>query len=212
MSEALKRRRAQKDEVLEAALMHAAFDGWGRRTLLNAAADAKMEPATVTRLFPRGTVSLLAWLDDWTDRKMLEAVEGEDLASLPVRVRIHRLVQARLRVLEPHKEAVRRAALARGLSTNVGGSGRAVWHAADVIWERAGFAMSPEEGFSYYSRRSLLVGILLSTFFYWLEDTSEDYVDTWAFLERRIDDALKLGKATGRLAGFIPSPLRRKSA
>ena len=33
MSEAIEERRALKDRVLEAALPHAAFDGWSRRTL-----------------------------------------------------------------------------------------------------------------------------------------------------------------------------------
>ncbi len=32
MSEAMEERRAAKDRVLEAALMHAAFDGWSRKT------------------------------------------------------------------------------------------------------------------------------------------------------------------------------------
>ncbi|MCB1885380.1 MAG: COQ9 family protein [Geminicoccaceae bacterium] len=210
MSEATERRRAQKDAVLEAALMHAAFDGWSRRTVTNAAADAGLDRATAARLFPQGPASLLAWLDDWTDRRMLAAVKDEDITSLPVRRRIARLVQARLDALAPHKEAMRRAALARGLSPDAARGGRALWGAADLIWERAGFASGPGEGFSYYSRRTLLVGILLSTFFYWLDDTSENHADSWAFLDRRIDDALKLGKATGRLAGFFP--FRRRTA
>ena len=210
MSEATERRQGQKDAVLEAALMHAAFDGWSRRTLTNAAADAGLDRATATRLFPQGPSSLLAWLDDWTDRQMLAAVADEDIASLPVRRRIARLVRARLDALAPHKEAMRRAALARGLSPDVARGGRALWHAADSIWERAGFASGPEEGFSHYSRRTLLVGILVSTFFYWLDDTSEDQADSWAFLDRRIDDALKLGKATGRIASFLP--FRRRAA
>ena len=71
MSEAVEERRALKDKLLEAALLHAAFDGWSRRTLLNAAKDAGVDPATARRLFPHGGDSLLEWLDDWADRQML---------------------------------------------------------------------------------------------------------------------------------------------
>ena len=44
MSEAVEERRALKDKLLESALLHAAFDGWSRRTLLNAAKDAGVDP------------------------------------------------------------------------------------------------------------------------------------------------------------------------
>ena len=84
-------RRAQKDAVLTAALPHAAFDGWSRRTLNQAAADLGLDAATAHRLFPQGGDSLLAWLGDWADRRMLAAVDPDTLARLPVRQRIARL-------------------------------------------------------------------------------------------------------------------------
>ena len=52
MTDALAERRALKDSVLEAALLHAAFDGWSRRTLHNAAQDAGLDVPTARRLFP----------------------------------------------------------------------------------------------------------------------------------------------------------------
>ena len=76
-------RTALKDRVLEAALLHAAFDGWSRRTLHNAALDAGSTPPTARRLFPRGGDSLLAWLDDWADRRMLAAVAASISSGCP---------------------------------------------------------------------------------------------------------------------------------
>ena len=51
--------------------------GAGERWL-NAARE-RPRPATARRLFPQGGDSLLAWLDDWADRRMVEAVGGLDL-------------------------------------------------------------------------------------------------------------------------------------
>ena len=93
MTDALAERRALKDSVLEAALLHAAFDGWSRRTLHHAAQDAGLDVPTARRLFPQGGDSLLAWLDDWADRRMVEALAGIDLHKLPVRRRIALLVR-----------------------------------------------------------------------------------------------------------------------
>jgi ubiquinone biosynthesis protein COQ9 len=215
MSDAMAERSALKDRVLEAALLHAAFDGWSRRTLHNAALDAGLDAATARRLFPRGGDSLLAWLDDWADRRMLAAVESVDLERMPVRRRIALLVRSRLEPLSAHREAVRRAAAARGLPGNLAGTGQSVWRTVDLMWQAAGLGGSPAEGFAYYSRRATLAGVLTSTLLYWLGDQSEDCAASWAFLDRRIEDVMRIGRVrstieswTSRLTGSRPSAAR----
>lgn len=207
MSTALAERRALKDRILEAALLHAAFDGWSRRTLVNAAADAGLDAVTARRLFPQGGDSLLEWLDDWADRQMLAAAPG--LSGQPVRRRIAGLVRARLEALTPHREAIRRAAAARGLPNNLVGSGRALWRTVDLIWRTIGFGDDPKEGFDYYSRRATLGSVLVATFLYWLEDQSDGCVETWAFLDRRIEDVLRIGRARSTIEGWIDRALGR---
>jgi ubiquinone biosynthesis protein COQ9 len=202
VTDALSDRRALKDRVLEAALLHAAFDGWSRRTLLNAAQDAGVEAATARRLFPQGGDSLLAWLDDWADRRMVEALAGTDLGKLPVRRRIALLVRTRLELLTPYREAVRRAVAAHGLPSNVVGTGRALWRTVDLMWRTAGLGGDPSEGFSYYSRRATLAGVLGTTLLYWLDDQSADGADSWAFLDRRIEGVMQIGKLRATLEGW----------
>jgi ubiquinone biosynthesis protein COQ9 len=203
MSEAVAERRALKDRILEVALLHAAFDGWSRKTLLHAASDAGVDAPTARRLFPRGGDSLVEWLDDWADRQMLEAAATEDLGALPVRRRIAWLVRHRLEPLGHHREAMRRAAVAHGLPTNLVTASRSVWRTVDRIWEAAGLGGTPGEGFSYYSRRATLAAVLVGTFLYWLEDQSESFADTWAFLDRRIEDVMRIGQARSWLEGFL---------
>ena len=208
MTNALTERRALKDRLLAAALLHASFDGWSRRTLVNAAADVGLDVTTARRLFPRGGDSLLDWLDDWADRRMLESVPG--LAGLPVRRRISALVRARLELLTPHREAVRRAVAARGMPANIAGSGRALWRTVDLMWKAAGLGGDPNEGLSYYSRRVTLGGVLVATFLFWLEDQSEGCAESWAFLDRRIDDVMRLGRARATLEGWADRLLGRR--
>lgn len=203
MSEATEERRALKDRLLEAALAHAAFDGWSRRTLLNAAADCGVDADTARRLFPDLGDSLLRWLDDWADRQMLAAVEGEDLTRLPVRRRVARLVRARLEATAQHREALRRALAARTLPPNLPAAGQALWRTVDLIWEAVGLGGGPAEGWSWYTRRASLAGVLAATGIYWLDDASEGQAETWAFLERRIDDVMRVGKLRGRLEEML---------
>jgi ubiquinone biosynthesis protein COQ9 len=210
--DALAERRALKDRVLEAALLHAAFDGWSRRTLVNAAQDAGLDATAARRLFPRGGDSLLAWLDDWADRRMVEAVAGSELERLPVRRRIALLVRARLEPLGQHREAVRRAVAAHGLPGNLAGTGRALWRTVDLMWRTAGLGGKPGEGFSYYSRRATLGGVLAATLLHWLDDKSEGCAASWAFLDRRIEGVMRLGRARSTLEGWAAWATGRRPA
>ena len=53
----------------------------------------------------------------------------------------------------------------------------------------------PSEGLSFYSRRATLAGVLVATLLYWLDDQSEGCAESWAFLDRRIEDVMRIGKA-----------------
>ena len=123
MTDALAERRALKDRVLEAALLHAAFDGWSRRTLVNAAPM----PASTRRR--RGGCSRRAATACWhgSTTGPIGACSRRcgacDLERLPVRRRIALLVRSRLEPLTPHREAIRRAVAARGMPGNVAGTG-----------------------------------------------------------------------------------------
>ena len=194
VTDALAERRLLKDRVLEAALLHAAFDGWSRRTLIHAARDAGLDAAAARRLFPQGGDSLLAWLDEWADRRMLERATPDELARLPVRRRIATLVRARLELLSPHREAVRRAVAARSLPGNVAGTGRAVWRTVDRMWHAAGLGGAPSGGLSFYSRRGAGAGGVGAPPLHWLDDQSEEGAATWAFLDRRIEDVMQIGR------------------
>jgi ubiquinone biosynthesis protein COQ9 len=189
-------REAQRDQLLEAALAHVPFDGWSRRSLFAGARDLGIEPGLARRLFPQGGDDLLVHLERWADRQMMARVEGEALQDLPMRERIARLVRARLEVLTPHREALRRATAARLLPTNALAATASLWHTVDLMWALAG---DRANDVSFYTKRSLLAAVWSSTFLYWLDDRSEGLAATWAFLDRRIENVLQIGRLRARL-------------
>ena len=205
-TEALAQRREEKDRLFEMVLQHVPFDGWGTRSLNNAAHDVGMTPITARRLFPQGQDSLLAWLGDWLDRKATARLDGIDLERMRIRQRIATLVRARLEVLGPHKEAMRRAVAAGVLPRNLFATGRRIWAGADDIWRSAG-DKGASSSFDYWTRRGLLSAVWVSTFLAWLDDRSEGDAETMAFLDRRIQDVMTIGKLKGRVTqalGTIP--------
>jgi ubiquinone biosynthesis protein COQ9 len=189
-------REEQRDRLLEAALAHVPFDGWSRRSLAAAAADVGIDRGLARRLFPRGGDDLLVHLERWADRAMLARVDTEELQTLRVRERIARLVRARLEVLTPHREALRRATAARLLPANAFAATASLWRTVDLMWEVAG---DRANDFSYYTKRSLLAAVWSSTFLFWLDDRSDGLEASWGFLERRIDNVMQIGSLRARI-------------
>jgi ubiquinone biosynthesis protein COQ9 len=193
-------REDQRDRILEAALVHIPFDGWSRRSLFAGARDLGLEPGLVRRLFPNGGDDLLAQLERWADRRMLDALDLDQLATMRVRDRIARLVRARLEVLSPHREAMRRGIAARLLPANALAGCASIWRTVDLMWSVAG---DKAQDYNYYTKRSLLAAVWTSTFLFWLEDRSEGHRDSWAFLERRIGDVMQLGGLSAKVGGAL---------
>lgn len=83
-----------------------------------------------------------------------------------------------------------------------------LYRTVDAIWHMAGDTATD---WNFYSKRGLLAGVFGATVLYWLNDRSEDYADSWDFLDRRLRNVASFGKATGKLKerfkGF-PRPRR----
>lgn len=193
-------REDQRDQLLEAALVHVPFDGWSRRSLSAGARDLNLEPGLARRLFPRGGDDLLAHLERWADRQMLARVDPDALAAMRIRDRIATCVRARLEALAPHREAMRRAVAARLLPSNALAGCTSLWRTVDLMWSLAG---DRADDYSYYSKRSLLAAVWTSTFLFWLDDRSEGSRDTWAFLDRRIGDVMQIGAVRARVGDAL---------
>lgn len=202
------RRAADRERLLLAALPHAAFDGWGTAALEAGARDAGMTQADIRRFFPGGAREALAAFSDWADARMTAGLVRHDLAALRVRERIALAVRLRLETLAPHRETVRRGLSFLALPPNAGLGARLLYRTVDAMWRAIG---DRSADFSFYTKRALLAGVLSSTTLCWLGDDSEDFAETYAFLDRRIADVLRIPAARARverLARCLPDPFR----
>lgn len=191
-----------RDALLEATLPNVAFDGWTRQALLHGAARIGEQAATAEALFPRLPRDLLVHFSDWADRRMIAAIDAERAAFDDVRVRdrVTACVLARLDALEPHKDATRRAVTLLALPGQAGLAARLLWQSVDRMWDLAGDTATDH---NRYTKRALLAGVQSATLLCWLGDDSPGHETTRAFLDRRIDEVLRLGRATGPLIGRV---------
>jgi len=184
-----------KAQLLDAALVHVAFDGWTEATFLAAQQDAQIDVATAQSVCPRGATDLAIAYHHRGDVQMLERLEAEDLSSLRYSEKIAALVRFRLEAASD-KEAVRRGTTLFALPQNSADGAKLIWGTADAIWTALG---DTSQDSNWYSKRATLSAVYGSTVLFWLGDMSDDHEDTWAFLDRRIEDVMRFEKLKAKV-------------
>jgi ubiquinone biosynthesis protein COQ9 len=184
---------------------NAAFDGWRSAAVINAAEQAGVDPAIAELAFAGGPVAMIdAWFAD-IDARMAARLPAETLRTMKIRERITALIEARLDLLASDRESLRRALAVLAMPQNLVRSTQLGWRAADVMWRLAGDVATD---YNHYSKRAILGGVYLATLLAFIDDESEAYADTRAFLSRRIDGIMRFEKAK---ANILPSEDRRLS-
>jgi ubiquinone biosynthesis protein COQ9 len=199
---------SQRDALIEAMLPEVPFDGWSRAALRAAARRIDLPASEALALFSGGAADFVACFSRWADRRMLDRVESLPLDQLRVPERIAFAVNIRLEIVEPWREAVRRALVILALPQHAVLALRLLYETVDGMWYAAGDTATD---FSFYTKRATLAGIYAATLLYWLEDRSPGFADTRAFLDRRLADVGQIGAARRRLETALdrlPNPLR----
>lgn len=207
--------QARRDAILLGMLPDVAFDGWSWMAMRRGARLAGYDEREALAAFPDGPLQVLDHFADWADRQMLETLAGTDMPALKVRERVTLAVRTRLEILSPYREALRRAVAMLALPSAVILAPKLLYRTVDAMWKVAGDTATD---YNFYTKRMLLGGVLSATTLYWLDDNSEDQADSWAFLDRRIADVMRIGKGlsqvsgavgkTGSLFAHLPSPTR----
>lgn len=187
--------------------LHAGFDGWGEKAVESAAAELGVDPAVARLVFSGDRVAMIdAWFQT-IDADMLAQLPPEKLGAMKVRERITALVEARLELARPHREALRRALAILAFPANAPRGIQLGWRAADAMWRAAGDTATD---YNHYTKRAILGSVYGATLAVFLNDESEDLAETRAFLSRRIDGVMRFEKAKARIVNMRPpfSPAR----
>jgi ubiquinone biosynthesis protein COQ9 len=182
---------AERDALIEALLPLVPREGWTMAAARAAAPEAGLDPRDVPMLFPRGPAELVEAWCDLADRRMAKAAAAMDFSGQRAPDRVRAVIAARLALMRPHKEAVRRALGLLALPANAAASARTIARTASAIWYAAG---DSAVGFDWYSKRATLAAVYSATLLAWLTDPSDDDRATLAFLDRRLADVGRIGR------------------
>jgi ubiquinone biosynthesis protein COQ9 len=170
---------------------NAVFDGWSRKAVDSAAQQLGIDPVQARLAFPKRQPEMIDCYIQEVDRALEAWFTPERLAGMKIRQKIRALVWRRLEIMGPAREAVRRGLAILAMPQNVPLALRIAWRSADLMWRIAG---DTSTDFNHYTKRMTLGAVYGSTLIAWLDDQSESWSETAAFLDRRIDDVMKFEK------------------
>lgn len=183
-----------KKQIIKRALIHVPFEGWSQSVLEQAAAEEGLESSYGWRLFPSGAIEAISFWSHLLDQEMLQALPPAD--TLRIRDKVTLAVKTRLTLLISHREAARKTLSFLSFPPHIGKASHLLYKTVNEIWYYAG---DTSTDYNFYTKRALLAWVYSSTFLYWLKDQSDDFENTWNFLDRRIGEVLNLPKVPKKI-------------
>jgi len=174
----------------------AVFDGWSEAAVAAAAQANGIDPAAAQFAFKGGAMDMIAAWIARIDADMVRDMPAQDLAPLPIRERIRRLIQYRLDAVAANREGLRRALVIMASPRHAARSFKLGWSSADAMWRLAGDTATD---YNHYTKRLTLGGIYAATLSVFAADESAGQAETRAFLDRRIDGVMRFEKTKARL-------------
>jgi ubiquinone biosynthesis protein COQ9 len=167
------------------------FDGWTRQAVETAAEQLGVDPLQARLAMPKTQAAMIDVYVQEVDRALEAWFTPQRLSGMKIREKIRALVWHRLEIMGPAREAVRRALAVLAMPQNLPLGFRISWRSADLMWRIAG---DTSTDFNHYTKRMTLGAVYGSTLLVWLDDQSEGWSETAAFLDRRIDDVMRFEK------------------
>jgi len=186
-----------RERLLDAALPHVAFDGWAEAALEAAIAESGVDAGLARLAFPRGGIDMALAFHRRGDRALAEELAKTEIRAMRIRDRIAHCVRRRIELVADHREAVRRGAALLALPLYAPEGAKAIWETADTIWNACG---DDAADYNWYTKRMILSSVYSATLLYWLGDASPGSENSWAFLDRRIEDVMRFEKTKAQLS------------
>lgn len=170
---------------------HAGFDGWSDAAVHAAADEFGVDRDVAMLAFKGNAIDIIdAWIES-IDLELARRLPAEKLGAMKIRDRITALVATRLEIMAPDRESLRRALAIMAMPQNLAKSAKMGWRSADRMWRLAGDTSSD---FNHYTKRMTLSAVYASTISVFVNDDTDDFGDTRAFLDRRIDNVMQFEK------------------
>ncbi|XP_002730806.1 ubiquinone biosynthesis protein COQ9, mitochondrial-like [Saccoglossus kowalevskii] len=184
-----------EERILRAGLSFVPEYGWTKKSLAEAAI-LEGYPSVLHGMFPRGGGDLLHYFVRHCNKELVvklcrEAKEREETSEKKNTTEILQdAIETRLRMITPYIDTWPQAMALTALPENITEHFKNLGLLMDDMWFYAGDRSTT---FSWYTKRASLAVVYKSAELSLVQDQSFDFEDTWAFLDRRLEDAATFG-------------------
>ncbi len=184
-------------DLIKAMLTHVPFDGWTWEAMEQGAVDIGYEKKKTSserikifkNLFKNGSIDFIDIFSEIIDLEVKENYNSMEAKPERVPEKIKKIIMIRLNLCQKYKEAVRSSILLSAIPFNTNISLNILYRTCNSIWRIAG---DKSTDFSFYTRRISLAAVYTSTLLFWLNDNSNNNIETEFFLDRRLNDINKI--------------------
>lgn len=181
--------------ILKAAMTHVPQHGFSLRAIQNGATDTGHLEIT-HNLFPKGAFELIRY-HLITERLALQHVE---IPAHGVGKKVRSLLAARIKANEQYIHQWQDALAVMSLPSNIPGALEELHNLSDEIWH---LVDDQSADMAWYTKRASLSSIYASTDLFMTQDSSPEYRDTYAFLDRRLNEVHTIGSSISEVSTFV---------
>lgn len=184
----------KRDDIISEFIRNLPFEGWNERNLLTSAKNINIDAGELKMLFPGDleefTIYFAETAEELFKKRAKENINEED----GLKKKAKELMILKLRVYHEifgDKEGFKKFISYFFNPMNVASGLKGIYSFANDSWYLMG---DKSTDFSFYTKRVSFGSIYSKAAIYAINDDSENLQDTEKFIERRIDDLMKLGK------------------
>ena len=190
----------KRKDILNAALKIVVFEGWSERALMDSGHSLGMSVSQILFAFPEKEMDLALYFHSEGDKEFNHIMKETNFSEMRYREKVALAVRTRLAIASDNKEAVRRASAFFAMPMNIPSGASAIWRTVDSIWVALG---DISQDSNWYTKRITLYLIYSSSLLFWLGDSSDGDLETAAFIDRQIDNLMKLQSKSQIFSSFF---------
>ena len=182
------------------------FYEWDAQLIRQVESECGFADGYVNILYPGEIDEIITVYEINQDQKMLELLTGIE-APLKIREKISKALKVRIRNCSP-KLVLKKNQKFLCKPNNCALAAKLAWATCDVIWQYAG---DNSTDFNHYSKRGLLVGVYISAIIFYINDESEDFIETDNFIDTNLERIINIAnfKNIIKLPKFEDIPILR---
>ena len=203
-----KQTKLNKQKILISAKKHIVFDGWSKKIIESISLDLRIKENEIYKIFPPGYLDILKFYFKETEKNMIKETKNKiNLISLRTHERIYEIILLRLKININDQELIRKTLVFLSKPKHNRLGLKYLYKTVDNIWYLAG---DNSTNFNFYTKRIILASIYSATVLYWLNDNSENKINTNNFLLARLKNTSIFSKVKDTLSSIFKNIPKNK--